>query len=36
MRHGVAKLEKQGGEYRVAWLLPNKEFLATETRDGLK
>jgi hypothetical protein len=36
MRHGVAKLEKKGGQYRVAWLLPNKQFAATEPPDGLK
>jgi hypothetical protein len=36
MRHGVAKLEKKRGEYKLVWLLPNKEFLATEPRDELK
>jgi hypothetical protein len=36
MRHGVAKLEKNGGYYKVVWLLPNKEFPATEPRDGFK
>jgi hypothetical protein len=36
MRHGVAKLEKKGKEYKVAWLIPNRLFVATETRDGSK
>jgi hypothetical protein len=36
MRHGVAKLEKTGREYKVVWLLPNKESVATEARDGFK
>jgi hypothetical protein len=36
MRHGVAKLEKKGGEYKVVWLLPNMEFVVTEARDGFK
>jgi hypothetical protein len=36
MRHGVAKVENRGGEYKVVWLLPNKELVATEARDGLK
>lgn len=26
MRHGVARVEKQGGAYRVDWLLPSPDF----------
>lgn len=34
MRHGVARLEKQGGEYKVAWLLPNRAFVPPPPQDG--
>jgi hypothetical protein len=36
MRHGVAKVEKQGGTYRVDWLLPTADFDKTSNaRRGL-
>jgi hypothetical protein len=34
MRHGVAKLDKKGGEYKVVWLLPNQDFVVTEPKNG--
>lgn len=37
MRHGVARVEKRGGAYRVDWLLPSPDFdRITEGRGGLR
>jgi hypothetical protein len=36
MRHGVARIEKKGKEYQVAWLLPKKDFVEPEDPDVSK
>ncbi|MES2463597.1 MAG: hypothetical protein V4671_23735 [Armatimonadota bacterium] len=34
MRHGVARVRKQGRTYQLDWLLPNKEFTKARNRLG--
>lgn len=36
MRHGVAKLEQQGGSYKSRWLLPNKAFVDMKFKEGFR
>lgn len=36
MRHGVARLKKQGTSYKVEWLLPSKKFAEQSDVEGFK
>jgi hypothetical protein len=36
MRHGVARIERTDGSYKVAWLLPNQEFVDMKRPEGFK
>jgi len=36
MWHGVAKVEKEGGGYRLRWLLPNEEFVKMKPEPGFR
>ena len=36
MRHGVAKIEKEGDRYKISWMLPTKDFADAVVNGGFK